>query len=999
MMRIVYPERVKSSSEITLSSIDNLDLFDVNSGIGEYTTEVYALIHEAVEKFKKTKIIINKDIFSDLPLAEIEVEDLVENLRFNEYIDEDNVLVDNIALLQVKAEDLLLELRFYPHRHKILTALQLHIERQKSQFYTFKKELFIDIADRLVADWAFEAISNEYLQDGLIPNQERNYFKNLENATTLDIAWPFEPNNNRVVFERVRSFIQMADQYRLTNTPFEAFSFDESEINELVGILIAAGDLTVDHKIPTDNFKYFLNINNALDFTVQAFEDYNKDIFFILHEIAKRVDRAAQEISALHKDLEAGQENTLYQILQDAFGLPSESIAAISKQVFVGSANVRDEWLVPILATVNIHDEIDREPDSSRFNTAYRRIQQFALLAAQLKLDRDEIEIAFHDQNLVEKYPESIELPEVTKADGRKEQITSFDALLESTDGRIYLFKSLVEDHARVWAYSSTTHELIKTKDDKLSTLLTGDKDDTVIVSRVDAAFVDFHGNDVLIADGKYYVKAQTKDGSAWQVHEREWGMVDHDFENLQVIDAAFTDESGRTYLFSNDQYARYSSNSTDVDDGYPKNIADSWKDEGKNQTLPESFQTSLDAAFHGTDNKTYFFKDGQFIRTNDPATIQSTRDVWGKVKNNLKTAQRVNAFYGEGSQYFVLSGDQVFAYRDCLENEDVMVQEGFPKPLPGHFGDRLPGEFHAGVDAAFKGEDDLIHLFKGKKSVAFSETQTVSVVNTKEHWGIIANTLTTKGNVDAALTGLDGRIYLFSGDQYFRYSSSDYSEVDSGYPRSVSEDWGGLTAINAAFVRDGKTYLFGTGAVDQKAYVRYSTNDYEKPDDGYPKEQAETDDFWWNLPESIKRSPAFTEVDAVFNAPDGKTFLFSGNLFIYCDRGQGWWSEPRTLSEMWDAMPFTSIDAAFSGKDGKTYFFGHNGNDYEYVRFSDDDYCQLENGYPRPTKRLWGNVKNNIIERGTIDAALVVESREEKEQEDGTLETVKTLHTYLFRQ
>ncbi|MEM9218659.1 MAG: hemopexin repeat-containing protein [Cyanobacteria bacterium P01_F01_bin.150] len=1007
----------------TFDSIDNLDLFEIHAGIDEYTSEVHTLLSTAIEKFKQTKIAINKSIFADLPLAELELDDLVENLRFNEYIHEENVLADHIAVLQVKAEDLLLELRFYPHRHKILAALKTHIEQHKNQVYTFKKEQFFDIADQLVADWAFEAIASEYLQDDRILEQERDYFKNLENAPTLDIAWPFEATHNRVVFERVCSIIQTADQYRLTNTPFEAFKFERSEIDELVDILIFTGYLTEEYQIPADKLPYFLNINNALEFTVQAFEDYNKDIFFLLHAIAKQVDQSAKEIITLHKKLVAEQDSALYQSLQDVFGIPADSIAAIANQVFAGADNVRDEWLVPILATVNIHDEIDREPDSSRFNTAYRRIQQFALLAAKLKLDSDEIDIAFQDQNLTEKYPESIELPEVSN-----EQITSFDAFLESTDGRIYLFKSadtaIDNDYARYWAYSSITHELLETEDNKVSTLLTGDKVNTVSISRIDAAFVNKQGKDVLIADGRYYVKENAakekdgkeqtarenaEDGGVWQIEERDWGQVDHDFEDLQVIDAAFTDESGYTYLFSNDEYVRYSNGIANVDDGYPKNIMDSWKDEGRNHMLPEEFQSSLDAAFHGIDNKTYLFKDGQFVGTHDPDNIQSTRGMWGKVKNNLKMTQQVDAFYGDGSQYFALSGDQVFAYRDCLENEDVMVQEGFPKLLIDHFGPSLPGEFHAGVDAVFKGEDGQIHLFKGEKWVAInkahtnqSETdtnQSENVVFTKDQWGRIGNTLATDGRVDAALTGLDGRIYVFSGDQYFRYSSSDYSEVDSGYPRDVSEDWGGLTAINAAFVRDGKTYVFGTGEVEQadgtktgqKAYVRYSTNDYEQPDDGYPKQQVETDDSWWNLPEALTSDRTFEQVNAVFNAPDGKTFLFSDNEFIYFDRGQNWWSEPRPISAMWEGV--TAVDAVFSGKDGKTYFFSGD----EYFRFSGDDYCHLDNGYPRTTNRLWGNVKNNIAEYGKVDAALVVESREEEEQEDGTTETVKTMHTYLF--
>ena len=66
-------------------------------------------------------------------------------------------------------------------------------------------------------------------------------------------------------------------------------------------------------------------------------------------------------------------------------------------------------------------------------------------------------------------------------------------------------------------------------------------------------------------------------------------------------------------------------------------------------------------------------------------------------------------------------------------------------------------------------------------------------------------------GTVDAAFVGLDGKTYLFSGDRYLRYTGADYSHVDAGYPRLIAADWGGMTSVDAAFVLDGRTHLFGT--------------------------------------------------------------------------------------------------------------------------------------------------------------------------------------------
>ena len=82
-------------------------------------------------------------------------------------------------------------------------------------------------------------------------------------------------------------------------------------------------------------------------------------------------------------------------------------------------------------------------------------------------------------------------------------------------------------------------------------------------------------------------------------------------------------------------------------------------------------------------------------------------------------------------------------------------------------------------------------------------------MVPTAEQWGVLGPILPS-GTVDAAFVGLDGKTYLFSGDRYLRYSGADYATVDVGYPRAIAGDWGGLRRVDASFVLDGTTYLFG---------------------------------------------------------------------------------------------------------------------------------------------------------------------------------------------
>jgi hypothetical protein len=576
--------------------------------------------------------------------------------------------------------------------------------------------------------------------------------------------------------------------------------------------------------------------------------------------------------------------------------------------------------------------------------------------------------MVWQDQDLVEKFPEKLVLPP---------GIDRFDALLDNGQGVIYLFKD-----NQYWTYSVEKYNLLALSGQPLTTL----SDQFAGLAKIDAAFTDQSGKLLLIAQGIPYGKAKGSD--RWVRQERVWGKVASNFNDPQRVDATFQDKDSRTYLFSGDQYIRYSGNDySQIDEGYPLKIESHWKQEALNVELPETFQKSIDASFQDVNGKTYLFKAGQYICLESFEKERKINETWGRVKNNFDKLEKIDAAYTEGHEVFVFSGDQVIVYQDSLENAQVTVKEGFPKRLRAHY-NNLPSEFVDGVEAAFKGEDGQIHLFKAGQVVRFSSDLAAFTERTvKETWGLVRNNILQNGRVDAAFVGLDGKTYLFSEDQYVRYSGDDYSQVDAGFPRTIDQDWGGLHRVNAAFVLDGKTYLFGTANTSNgTVYVRYSTHDYTALDPGYPKEP---NDNWWNLPFSLVQEGAdFETIDTVFNAQDNKTYLFSRGKFICFDQQQRWWSEPQDLATQWDSIPFTAVDAAFTGKDGKTYLFSGT----EFIKYSSQDYSRADDRYPNLTQRYWGHVANNIAKTGRVDAALVVESHETI---DGREQT--KVHTYLF--
>ncbi|MBD2016156.1 hypothetical protein H6F96_19555 [Microcoleus sp. FACHB-53] len=1002
-----------------LADQDNVEDFELNTDIANYARQIFNLILGQIQQFHQAELALDREVFADLPLKPFEIDNLMENLVFNEYINFNHLILNKDALLTTTPETFNLALAFYPHRRRILKNIQRFIREFKSDFYTLSRDLFAHIADEIAARQVYQHLEPDYLRNGLLKgrmleDETEGFFLDVDNFPKFVLGAPFSSNDTEIIFGAIQTMVRTAKKYQFTPQVLEELDFDLDEQEKLIDILESTGYLRDRTYLTWEKVSYFLRIDNALEFTLTGFEDYNKDIFFALHEVAKVIDADVQAIAAQFKTLAESQSSVLLEALQDHFGVDADIIQTLCQRVLQNTVSIAEEFLVPILAVVNSQDVIAVEPDNNTFNFAYRRIWQFAAIAAKLGLNQIETEIVWQDQDLVEKFPEKLALPP---------GVDRMDALLETqlADGKgvIYLFTG-----NQYWRYSAENYKLLPPegqplappKAQPLTTL-------SVLfaeITKVNAAFTAPSVGLVLIAQGITYRKAKGSDrwvqlgaqqpgpqlSQLGAQSAKIWGKVSNNFEDLQRVEATFQDRDGRTYLFSGNQYIRYSSDDySTVDEGYPLRIKQHWRqdalcsksvDEESSTTetkndLPKAFQTSIDASFQDVNGKTYLFKDKYYfcLESSEPETL--INQTWGKVRNNFETLGKIDAAYADGNQVFIFSDDQVIAYQDSLENAQILIQEGFPKRLRNQY-PKLPPEFVDGVEAAFKGQDGSLYLFKGGTVLKYSsdlETSTESPV--KESWGRVRNTFTSPkgGRVDAAFVGLDGKTYLFSKDQYVRYSGADYTKVDDGFPRTIDQDWGGLNRVQDAFILDGKTYLFGTQSGKKNTvYVRYSTHDYTKLDEGYPKPP---NDNWWNLPLSLVEEGAdFETIDAVFNAPDDKIYLFSGDKFIYFDQQQRWWSEPQKLAKTW-SLPFKTerVSAAFTGKDGKTYVFSGT----QFIKYSGQDYSRADDRYPNITNRYWGYTTNNIVRTGRVDAVLVVESHEK----NAAGQEQATVHTYLF--
>ncbi|WP_439657618.1 hemopexin repeat-containing protein [Lentzea sp. HUAS TT2] len=972
----------------------NIELFAPSVDLSDAQAAVRAELVTRTVRFADEPFTVDAAVFAGLGFSSAQVTALVESLVFNGHLNENGAVRDKTALVDLRAEDFGLGLEFYPKRRAVLDAIRISLRRLWTELHTFTADDFAVIADETVCRRVVAALDGRYTREQRIVDEALF----ARPFAGLDLGTGFLPADQEMVFHRIGAVLDDQRPYRVDPAAVTALGFTDEDRDRLLAHLVAAGHLTDGFAVVQERLPYFGEITSAYDFELPGLTDYSKDVFFLLHAVAVETTAAVTEIADLLVRRAGEQELALHGVVADAFGIATATAAAICEAMTGGPAETLDLLVAPVLAAGG-------PPDDPRFRLAHRRIRRFAVLAAKLGLTPAEVTAVFTDQDLVGKFPENLVLPP---------GVRRFDALLEAHDGTVLVFAG-----AGYWTYAAGTRALISPASAPLSDLspafagLTG----------VDAAFT--------LPSGVEWVAGHTADGTSraftrepgstrWVSRDQVWGKVRNTFADPERIDGAYVDADGRTHLFCGDQYIRYSTpDYTHVDEGYPRPIAEWREREGVGGAAGP-----LDA-FQAPDGHVH---------------VLTGATGWGALRNAFERLERIDAAHVAGSAVQLYAGDQVVRYSDSIENDGVRADEGYPRRVHD-----VPARFEGGVEAAFTDADGVLHLFKAGMTAAVTAGG-ASVVPTAQRWGVPAPVLPS-GRVDAALAGLDGRTYLFSGGSYLRYSSANYSTVDVGYPRAVESDWGGISTVDAAFVMENRTYVFGVGGVlfdlplelqDDVARAQLTPalrNRFAEhgltpggitgssPQWTLTTEQGVTltvaleglrmkvrgdgaryyvrystndyrtpdagfpkllSDNWWNMPEGVDPGP----VDAVFTGRDHNTYLFAGDRFLRFDARHRWWSPPMSLREEWDSVPFDEVDAAFVGHDGRTYLFSGD----RYVRYSTDDYTRVDDGYPATVSAHWGKVRNNIERTGRVDAALVTRIVDEV---DGV--EVRRDHTYLF--
>src|SRR5204863_10081531 len=128
--------------------------------------------------------------------------------------------------------------------------------------------------------------------------------------------------------------------------------------------------------------------------------------------------------------------------------------------------------------------------------------------------------------------------------------------------------------------------------------------------------------------------------------------------------------------------------------------------------------------------------------------------------------------------------------------HDHAVVDEGYQRTIEAGLAADLglaatPDLVRDGIDAALRGADGGIYLFRGPQFVrADADPATAAAV--REHWGRATNAFlpdpdaTGPNTIDAAFVDADGALHVFKADQFARYRPGELDEVEEGYPRAL---------------------------------------------------------------------------------------------------------------------------------------------------------------------------------------------------------------------
>ncbi|HEY9737465.1 MAG TPA: neuraminidase-like domain-containing protein, partial [Trichocoleus sp.] len=275
-------------------------------------------------------------------------------------------------------------------------------------------------------------------------------------------------------------------------------------------------------------------------------------------------------------------------------------------------------------------------------------------------------------------------------------------------------------------------------------------------------------------------------------------------------VDAAFVDtENRQTYLFSGEQYIRYSGDRYRyIDEGYPKLIAESLAQELGLEHLNEIYRDGIDAALYLSNLGLVLFNERRYLnvittgdRTGSRSTEGDINQVWGHLDNVFAAASPTidGAYVDTEGALQVFKGQQVVRYSDTATlfalnpyDEARYVDTEYPRYIRDIWPQLDAAILTAnGIDSVFQFEDE-IYFHTGGDFVTYqldlsdrNERQPVQVLSYR--WGQWS---------DYLLSDIHAISHFKALGQQFTGGELTLSELVSGAKGAVAEPYMHFAAI-----------------------------------------------------------------------------------------------------------------------------------------------------------------------------------------------------------
>lgn len=504
----------------------------------------------------------------------------------------------------------------------------------------------------------------------------------------------------------------------------------------------------------------------------------------------------------------------------------------------------------------------------------------------------------------------------------------------------------------------------------------------------IEAALAGSDGQLYAFADGNFASSAAPDTSTPIRDF---WGRVRNVFVDNQRVDGALYFNGALYLFCGDQYVRYSSSNYEFVDEGYPKRVHANWNTQEHIGQLPAGLPLPVTAVAvgrvpNGTTDDVYFFGGSQFAGPS--GALEDIKAQWARVRNNIERTGLVDAALLDGSgRMYLFSGDQFYRYSSP---DQPNVDETYPRRLTGNWaqegtGYSLPDSFANGITAALRAPDARIFFFSGQSYARVDASPVATPRSNAQDWGLVRNWIQAQNRVGTAFVDPSGNTYLFGGDQFVRYSTTNYDYADEGYPLSIGTRWGNTPT---AFRSDIDASLLFRSPVDNVQrlyifkgdnYVRYSTSNYSQVDAGYPKRLRDglsAEGSWFRgfalhelppfpLPNDYIDTIEATYVDTYNNQPRITVFYtHSGATQWRREYRNGSWQWPAPMSSVNDYAPFTRLDAAFVSADGTLHAFSGD-------LYSTRPPAGGAMTTPVQIRTRWAKVRNQFADLGRVDATL----------------------------